>query len=77
MHVFQMVKFKGKWFYKVKVTCKPIREGIRLYVLACGRTGYAYECIVHAGQNFGKHFIGKVYDKVMALLKSAGVLGQG
>lgn len=46
-----MVKFKGRIFFRQYLPAKPTKWGIKEFILAEAKTGYALKSVVYTGKN--------------------------
>jgi Transposase IS4 len=61
----QMRKFKGRSSQTVRMKCKPIKEGYKLFALCDASTGYVYKF-----EPNGRLCSGSIYDNVILLAES-------
>ena len=63
-----MVKFKGRLSFRQYMPAKPIKWGIKVWVLCESDTGYAYNMQVYTGKVEGRQEKGMAYRVCMDLL---------
>lgn len=62
-----MVKFKGRIFLRQHLPAKPTRWGIKEFILAEAKTGYALKSIVYTGKTSFQKNAGVCLSKQVAL----------
>ena len=64
-----LIPCKGRSFLKQYIKNKPHKWGVKLWVLACSKTGYVWRFYVYAGKQGNVVEHGQGYSVVMTLMK--------
>jgi hypothetical protein len=63
----RMIPYRGRWSGKVYDQSKPIRWGVKVWMVCCAKTAYAYNLDVYCGRD-------QDFDHLATVNKSAAVV---